>query len=158
VSTFNYERAAKVLADAAIIGDVTAAQKYQISTQSIKNWRKRLESDPSLAQFFDDTKVKVENNWLAEIPQVLSAFNKFFLRAAELADPKDPRVIEAMASGVKALAGIKLTQQVIDAGIAQRGREEQEERPEVASAPKQLPTIEELEAEYDEDITPVPEL
>lgn len=49
---FNYDRAAIVLADAKIIGDSAASEKYSVPESTLKSWRSRCKTDERLSSLF----------------------------------------------------------------------------------------------------------
>jgi len=116
---FNYERAAIALADSIALGDRAAAKKHKVSVKSIENWRKRLDSDPILREFFQQKKQALEEAWADRIPVVLSAQLDFLKRASQDADTKSPEVIHAIAGALKLTADIELTKKMVDARLAQ---------------------------------------
>jgi hypothetical protein len=61
---FNRERAARVLVEAEAIGnDQKAAKALKISDRSIRNYRKRLATDPALAALFRDYSEEELRGW-----------------------------------------------------------------------------------------------
>lgn len=116
--SFNYERAATVLADAIFMGDKAAAEKWDVSTRSIEAWRSRLSEDRKLAGLFNVKKQAREKTWAAEIPGVISAALSFIKTACHQADPGDPNVLKSIVEAVKVLTEVDLTKQVLDARLA----------------------------------------
>ena len=60
---FSYERAATILAEAELFGEKQVAQRWGISVRTIKNYRKRMESDKQLSAFFLEKKELLTVDW-----------------------------------------------------------------------------------------------
>jgi hypothetical protein len=69
---FDHERAACILAEAAIHGDKFAAARANVSIRSIVNYRKRLESDDKLAQAFLERHRELTKEWMPEAIKVMN--------------------------------------------------------------------------------------
>lgn len=119
---FDRDRAAKVLIDAAMMGDVKACEKWEITRQTLHNYRKRLEDDPDLLQVLTQQKTNQDKEWAAEIPTMLSAGIDFLKRAAQEADPRDSDVIHSIAGAVKIVSEVQAMRDVIDARISGQAR------------------------------------
>jgi hypothetical protein len=116
--TFNYERAASALVDAIFSGDKAAAEKWDVSTRSIEEWRVRLKEDSELEAQFKIKKKAREKSWAGEIPHTIEEGLKFIKDATKHADPADPQAINAITSALKVLMDVDLTKQVLDARLA----------------------------------------
>lgn len=115
---FNYERAASALVDAIFEGDKKAAEKWDVSTRSIEEWRSRLREDEELEQLFKSKRKAREKTWASEIPEVIRDGLKFIKDATSHGDPGDPEMVKAITSAVKVLTDVDLTKQVLDARLA----------------------------------------
>ncbi|MBW4598997.1 MAG: hypothetical protein KME29_05115 [Calothrix sp. FI2-JRJ7] len=116
--SFNYERAAGALVDAIFSGDKAAAEKWDVSTRSIEEWRSRLKEDEELLALFKSKKQAREKSWASEIPDTIQAGLKFVKDATSHSDPADPEAIKAIVGALKVLMDIDLTKQVLDARLA----------------------------------------
>jgi hypothetical protein len=116
--SFNYERAAGALVDAIFSGDKAAAEKWDVSTRSIEEWRSRLKEDEELLALFKSKKHAREKTWASEIPQVIQDGLRFVSDAIKHANPEDPEALKAVVGALKVLMDIDLTKQVLDARLA----------------------------------------
>lgn len=133
MATFNYERAAVALVEAAYYGDGPAAKRYRLSERSIRNYRKRLENDIDLAALFLIKKQQFEDGWAEELPGAIRAAIRFLGKAANAADPCDHQAIHSVAGALKILADVTLTKKVLDARLTGRGEPERAEDRALAS-------------------------
>ena len=116
---FDYERASRALAVAALEGDATAAQREGITVRTLQRYRKQLDTDPLLSQLVAEKKAALENNWANEIAPTLRAALAFIRKAAENLDPKDPEAVHAIAGAFKLVNEGHQTMKVIDARLAE---------------------------------------
>lgn len=130
---FNAERAALVLVDAAYLGDKRAAKKWAVTTRTILNYRRRLDSDEKFSSLFELKRQAAEKDWAAEAPLAIRAAVDFLLRAAQNGDEKTPEMVHAIAGAMKLTADMYLTKQVLDARLAKPGGAERPEAGEVAA-------------------------
>jgi hypothetical protein len=63
MSSFQPERAARVLLDALTMGDGPAAEKHGITTRTVQNHRDRLATDPAFSLLFQSLKAKEDSDW-----------------------------------------------------------------------------------------------
>lgn len=133
--SFNCERAAIILVEAAFFGDKPTARKFGVTTRTIQNYRQRLEEDDELSAFFTIKKQRFEDEWADELPAAIRASIRFLARAAQEANPMDPNVIHSVAGALKILADVTLTKQVLDARLTGRGEPERKEDRQMAIAP-----------------------
>ena len=117
--TFNTERAAMILVDAAYTNDERAAEMHDVSRQSVVNYRKRLETDPELVQCFARKKQLREAAWASSVGPTIEAITDYLLRAATKASTRDPDTIHALAGALKILADVKVTKEMLDVRLAQ---------------------------------------
>jgi len=115
--SFNMERAAEVLLEAAISGDAQAAKKYGVSPRSLDNWRKRLNTDPIFSEFFQGKKALRDQAWGDKLPAAYNAILQFLEESAKAASNTDPESIKAMTLALKTLSEIRLTERVLDARL-----------------------------------------
>lgn len=114
----NTERAAAILADAALNGDEVAAARWGVSTRVIRRYRLLVETNQELAASFHQKKAELERAWIERAAVALIAAVEFLTRAAREADPRNPEIIHAVAGALKILNEAILTSQVIDARLA----------------------------------------
>ena len=115
---FPYDKASSALVDAIFMGDRAAAQKWEVSTRTVEEWRSRLHTDEKLQAEFKRKKRLRENAWATEIPETIKAGLKFIKDATSHCDPADPDAVKAIASSLKILLDVDLTKQVLDAKLA----------------------------------------
>lgn len=129
---FNAERAARILAHAAMVGDKRAADENKVTVRTLQNWRKRLSDDPNFSQLFADKKAAVESDWADSLAGAIRKAIDFLGRAAEEANVGDPDVIRSVAGGLKILTDVATTRRVLDARLAGKvGQARAEARPDV---------------------------
>jgi hypothetical protein len=117
---FDRERAARILAAAALVGDKRAAQENGVTQRSLQNWRKRLASDADFSRSFVEKRNLVERDWAESLPGAIRQSIDFLQRAADEADPKDPGVIHSVAGSLKILTDVATTRRLIDARLARQ--------------------------------------
>ena len=71
--TFNYERAAAALVDAAYLGDAAAAKKWEVTVRTIELWRDRLKTDSILSEFFARKRAAAESRWSTRLQRLLGS-------------------------------------------------------------------------------------
>jgi hypothetical protein len=103
--SFHHEKAASVLAESALYGDKVTAEKWGITTKTIRNYRAKLATDSQLSVIFQLKRQQLENIWVTELPLALKASIDFLMRATQSADPKDPESIKAITEALKVLRG-----------------------------------------------------
>jgi len=59
----NPDRAAKILVDAAAMGDRKAAERWKVSERTVRNYRAALSTDEKLAATFTETAHEAERSW-----------------------------------------------------------------------------------------------
>jgi uncharacterized protein (DUF2267 family) len=117
---FNHDRAAQVLAEAAIYGDAKAATRASITVRTIQNYRKRLAVDTLLSQLFAEKRAALERKWASSLAPAIRSAVGFLQRAAEEADPRDPEAIHAVAGAFKLLTEVAITKEILDERFAER--------------------------------------
>jgi hypothetical protein len=113
----NYERAAKILCDAVLMGDRKAAEKWKTTVRTIQNYRVRLETDEKLRNLVAQLQERQDKDWASEIPAVL-AEGMAFMRAAFVDNRNNGGTlaadnIDSLTHAIEALADIDLTRQLI---------------------------------------------
>lgn len=117
---FDYERASRALAVAALEGDHIAAQREGITVRTIHNYRVRLTTDKALSELFHEKKARLETEWAHQIAPTLRAALQFLQRAMTSLDPSDPEAVHAAAGAYKLINEGHLTMKVIDARLAEQ--------------------------------------
>lgn len=115
---FDRDRAAKILIDAATLGDAKACEKWNVTVRTLQNYRQRLAGDPELSQVFAEKKALQDKTWADEIPEMLKAGIDFLKRAAQEAEARDPDAVHAIAGAVKIVSEVQAMRKVIDARIS----------------------------------------
>lgn len=116
-----YELSALVLAETEFAPDKIVSERYGVSERSIQRWRVQAAEDKQLADL-----VAIKRNVLAaectvEAAKTLRAQYRFQRRAARLADPKDPKVIRAIAGAQKVHQDGIAGKRILDARIGMLG-------------------------------------
>ena len=132
--TFDRDKAAAVLVDAAYRGDEEAARLWGIHQRTVENHRKRLATDSELVAIFERKRALAEQGWIDRFPATLGAGADFIERAAKQGDPKDPAMVHAVAGAMKLLAEIMFVKRMLDVrlndGTAEQHRAD---RPQIAA-------------------------
>lgn len=92
MSRFDRERAAHILADAVAIGDKPAAERNGITERTLRNYRKRLQSDPELSKLFRAKKDALDSDRDAERLE----WSRELRRAVHVGVAKARQMIEAL--------------------------------------------------------------
>lgn len=111
--TFDYERAATILAETAFSDDQVVCRKYGITDRTLRRYRERLLTDPRLSAFVREKQAALAERWADELGPAIGAAVRFLRQAAQKADPKDPAAIRAVAEALRGLAEIDMTRQVL---------------------------------------------
>lgn len=106
------------LLDAIVMGDRAAAEKWEVTERSIREWRSRLDIDPEFSAFFRVKKAEQDKAWANEIPTAVAAGIRFLTRAATECKASDPDAVHAIAGYIKILSEVSMAREVIDARLA----------------------------------------
>jgi hypothetical protein len=131
-STFNYERAATVLAEATFADDATVLRRHGLTSRTLQRYRKRLQTDSKLSQLVALKKAALVREWAEELAPAVRDTIRFLQRAATQADPADPNAIHAVAGALKILSEVLLTREVVNARLAGTDRPQHAEVAAVA--------------------------
>ena len=131
---FDYERAARALAIAALHGIKEAANAEGITVRTVRNYRQRLDQDEYLAELFREKKESLEREWASELAPAIRGAIDFLRRASSEANPADPEAIHSVAGALKILTGVALTKEVLDARLAAERRSRDPALGQVATA------------------------
>jgi hypothetical protein len=114
--SFDRRRAARILADAAMMGDAKAAERWGVTDRSILNWRQRLENDDELAQAFVEELRKAEEDWRSER---LKFLRLGLSKLTELVGKADgPHDIRSVAEAVKVVGELQVASDVLNGSPA----------------------------------------
>lgn len=105
--------AAQVLADAHIYNDKRAAQKHGVTERTIRNYRKRAQTDAELSSIFLKLVDQATARWANGISRSILRLMDFADRAAGEADPRIPENIEALGGLMKTLIEAQLAVDVL---------------------------------------------
>ena len=114
---FNKERAAMILVDALYKGDEQAAQDWGVTRQTVRNYRRRLNSDTGLYSFFESKKALVEKDWSNEAQDAIRA-SVHFIRRAALRSKPSPEMVHAIAGALKIVSEAMGQKRLIDVRTA----------------------------------------
>ena len=118
MNRFNRERAATILAEAALVGDTRAAKRHGVDPSTIWRWRKRMERDPDLHALANQKRAALERAWVGAATESLRKAAEFLGRAAEEMSPQNPEHVHAVAGAFKLLSEALIARDVIDARLA----------------------------------------
>ena len=108
MSTFNYTRAAMVLAYGKLFGKNAACKHHEIASGTYDGWKNRLNSDSELESQFKNCVVKLTDRWEGNAVRTLNKGLQACYTAFEIAPfenrPRNPREIHAYAQALDSLA------------------------------------------------------
>lgn len=117
---FDYHRASSVLAEASVYGDIQALKNARLSKQSLRNYRRMLNTDTTLLHMFAHKKKTLEDAWADELAPTIRSGIKFISKATLEANPADPEAIKAVSGAIQMLTSVDMTRRVLDARIDER--------------------------------------
>lgn len=147
--TFDREKAAAVLVDAAYRGDEEAARLWGIAERSIRRYRARMDEDGELASLVQHKRALVERGWAETLPETIREAADFIRRAARQGNAKDPNMVHAVAGGMKLVAEIHFARQMLDARFAQIGADVRDSGQHRTGRP-QIAAVVAEDGEYDD--------
>lgn len=111
------ERAARLLIEAMLHGDVTAAEQAGVSRQTIYRYRKALLEDPELLQLFTEhSRELLKRNWADALDSALEqTITQLSLHIAGL-PMGSPASVEVLTEAFRALSETAITREVLRAG------------------------------------------
>jgi uncharacterized protein (DUF2384 family) len=121
-ANFDYERAARALAQAAIEDDATAAKAEGITVRTLQRYRKRLQTDANLSQLVAHKKAVLEKAWAHKIAPAQRAALDFLTKAMRELNPADPDAVHSAAGALKIITECGLVNEVIRARLAPEDR------------------------------------
>jgi hypothetical protein len=112
---FDRERAAAILVDALYLGDQTAAEKWKVTSRTLRNYRERLATDPVFSAIFHEKRQASGALWAADLARALSAGIRRLAEFAERASEPDLETVRELRGIVRDLAEIAIIREVLDA-------------------------------------------
>ena len=126
-------RAARILAEAALTSDGQAADKYGVTTRTVRRYREALFEDTELSALFMNLLRAAETqNWLSQLDATMLALLKKITGGLELVSPEDIGDLARLAEIMDTLAEIRLSRDMY--GVDEKG--EQEERAHRTGGPR----------------------
>ena len=120
---FSDEQIAQILAEAAYHGDKETADKYQISTETLRRWSKQLEINPQLLKLVDIKKRAFQRRWVEEAGAFINQGFTFLHKAANTQN-LSPEMIHAIAGAMKIASEIVTIREILDARLSGQDRED----------------------------------
>lgn len=117
--TQDLDRIAEVLVTAAYKGDEAAAKQYAISERTVSNYRKKLDTDATLAKLFARKKSLAEKDWAQGLSDAIREGIEFLKRAAKEGNCQDPDMVHSIAGGLKILSEVGMAKQILDARFSE---------------------------------------
>lgn len=119
---FNQEFAVTVLLEAIFATDQKACEKFGITDRTLRNYKKRLQTDEEFSAFFRNRKKVFDSQWAEDLnPALRSSIRTIESIAKKIeADSvvwKNPRTLEALARATEVVGEIALTVRVFDAQL-----------------------------------------
>lgn len=109
VSKFPTEKAACILVEAEFMGDIKAAEKWDVTSRTIRNYRTRLTSDADLLRLFEAKKKLFAESWVDDATAALKAGAKRLKDLFSDGTSDDSFLITAIAGGCKVLGELNIT-------------------------------------------------
>jgi hypothetical protein len=125
---FDYETAAKALADAKFAGDRRACEKHGVAERTLRGYRKRLDSDPELARLYQHflgletasmqaKRARGELRWRLETQKALASIAR---RVADLSVTCEN--IDLLSKAFARMGEPEYTSELLNAGDASTNR------------------------------------
>jgi len=110
------------LATAAVVGDKEASRRHNCSDRTLRDWRKRCETDDELAAACLRARAKLEAGWAKELPAALMRAIAFLSRSFEDGDPSDPDMTNAVCKALMVISDVQQAQRILDVRLSQEDR------------------------------------
>lgn len=117
------ERAARILAEAALVGDQKAADNHGICAKTLRRWRERMATDEQMSANVLKNKRRLEADWADKLPAAIRGAIAFLERASQESDPSDPESVHSVTGALKILTDVAIAKQIVDARLAPQRRE-----------------------------------
>lgn len=99
--------------DALYLGDKRAADKWGITTRTIRRYRERFDTDPDLSAFVHDLRSHDERNWSADIGRALRVGIDRLVRYLDNIDAPTEQQVREVREIVAMLAEIATVREVL---------------------------------------------
>ena len=119
---FSDEQIAQILVEMTFLGDKETADKYQISTETLRRWSKQLEINPHLLKLVDIKKRAFQRRWADEAGAFISQGFAYLHKAAN-SQNLSAEMIHAIAGAMKIASEIVTIREVLDARLSGQDRE-----------------------------------
>jgi hypothetical protein len=115
-------KAARALVDAALQGDAPACTTQGTALRTLQNYRKLLETDEELAQFYAELSRSVTTqNWANELNLILTVAIRKQGEMIRGLETNTAENISAVTGAIKALPEIAITRDVLEQGVDDAG-------------------------------------
>lgn len=105
---FNLTRAASALIETLLKPDREVATAFGVAVRTIEYWRQRLKTDEDLQREYRAMAGEKLARWITEVPEVLDGAMGFLKQAVKVADPSDPKAIDAVVGAVSLLSDLQI--------------------------------------------------
>ena len=117
------ERAARLLVEAALHGDVKVSEQAGITRQTIHNYRKALSEDADLLRLFIQySNELLTRTWADELESALTLTITTLVQHISGLESFTPESIKAITEALKALSEIAMTREVLNAGQSEQNQ------------------------------------
>lgn len=108
---------AKMLVEAAVLGDRGAASKYEVSLSTLQRYRKLIQDDPDFGSLFVNTAAPVLTRpWADDLDNALRRTVKKMVSMVE-SQPDGPEGLEAVTKAFSAMAELQLAKEILSDDI-----------------------------------------
>lgn len=119
---FNQEFAANALLEALVTTDEKACKRYGITDRTLRNYKRRLESDPVFSAFFRNRKKIFDDRWADRlVPMLLSGIETIHEITRKVReDPsvwRNPQMLDSLTRALEVASDVSFTSRIIDARI-----------------------------------------
>jgi len=99
---FKPEIASSALVEAVFVGDVKAAHEYEVTPQTIRNWRARLGTDIAFSRIYEGKRQAAYDRWKDELIPGILAHIRFGREAVQQGD-YSPEMVAASGDALRVL-------------------------------------------------------
>lgn len=108
MSEFPYERAAIILAESELYGDLSTSNRWGITDRTIRNYRARAVSDSKLSCLFQIKRQLLEREWINDATRTLKTGLNRLNQLIPVATASDAATIHAIAGAIKIVGELKI--------------------------------------------------
>lgn len=106
---------AKMLVEAAMLGDRSAASKYNVSLSTLQRYRKELQNDTDFGSLFVKTASPILTRaWSDDLDDALRKTIAKLMTMVAAQDSADPKALEAVTGVFNAFAEMQLTKEYLN--------------------------------------------